>query len=115
MTQNTLRKKSTRLSDQQWQQIIADFDQSGLTQSRYCKQNKIPVSTFSKWRLKFSSQTQTKESQSSFAQVVPAQTLTSSVSSTIKVHFNDQYTLEWTESISPTYIGDLLKVLFHAV
>ena len=33
----------------EWQQIIADYERSGLTQEAFCEQASIPMSTFYKW------------------------------------------------------------------
>lgn len=46
-----MRKPShTRMSESQWQAVLSDFQQSGLTQKQYCKKNCIAHSTFSKWK-----------------------------------------------------------------
>ncbi|WP_250656355.1 IS66 family insertion sequence element accessory protein TnpA [Alkalimarinus coralli] len=46
-----MRKQShIRMNESQWQTVLADFQQSGLTQKQYCKQNHIAHSTFSKWK-----------------------------------------------------------------
>jgi transposase-like protein len=40
----------TRRSQQQWQNIINDFTESGLSGAQFCKQNDIRYASFSKWR-----------------------------------------------------------------
>ena len=39
-----------RRSERQWQAILAEYQQSHLTQKQYCKHHGIANSTFSKWK-----------------------------------------------------------------
>lgn len=45
-----------RRSEQQWQAILAEYQQSHLTQKQYCNQHGIANSTFSKWKAQLEGQ-----------------------------------------------------------
>lgn len=42
--------KKIRRSPEQWQTIIASYEQSGLTQEAFCVRESLAMSTFYKWR-----------------------------------------------------------------
>ena len=42
--------KYRRRTQADWQQIINQFQESGLSGARFCKQQEIPYASFSKWR-----------------------------------------------------------------
>ena len=48
-TPNQRKRKQFR-PQSEWQQIIADYELSGLTQEAFCEQASIPKSSFYKWR-----------------------------------------------------------------
>ena len=54
LTQSTKRKHFRPQSE--WQQIIADYQSSGLTQEAFCEQTAIAKSTFYKWRKRLETQ-----------------------------------------------------------
>ena len=47
-------KPYTRRSSAQWQQIIEDQAQSGLSAPQYCQTHQVSYASFSKWRQHFS-------------------------------------------------------------
>ncbi|TYL46658.1 IS66 family insertion sequence element accessory protein TnpA [Marinomonas sp. IMCC 4694] len=47
-------KPYTRRSSSEWQQIIDDQAESGLSAPQYCKQHQVSYASFSKWRQYFS-------------------------------------------------------------
>lgn len=49
-----MHNRTPRKSAEQWAQIIADFDQSGLSTSDYCKEHRLVPATFGKWKRRFS-------------------------------------------------------------
>lgn len=44
--------KYQRHNQNYWEKHITTWQGSGLTQSEYCKQNKIPLSSFANWKKK---------------------------------------------------------------
>ncbi len=52
-----MNQRSLRKSADQWEKIIADFDQSGLSASDYCEQHRLVLTTFRKWKQRFSANT----------------------------------------------------------
>ena len=50
------RKRKHFRSQSEWQQIIADYERSGLTQEVFCEQAQIPKSSFYKWRKRLGTQ-----------------------------------------------------------
>jgi hypothetical protein len=40
----------THRSQKDWETILTAFENSDLTQKVFCRQNKLPPSTFSKWK-----------------------------------------------------------------
>ncbi|TYL46898.1 IS66 family insertion sequence element accessory protein TnpA [Marinomonas sp. IMCC 4694] len=60
-------KPYTRRSSSEWQQIIDDQAESGLSAPQYCKQHQVRYASFSKWRQHFSgTKTSPDSSQSDF-------------------------------------------------
>ena len=49
-----MNKRNPRKTAVQWAQIIADLDQSGLSVANYCTQHGLVLTTFGKWKRKFS-------------------------------------------------------------
>lgn len=47
-------KPYARRSSSEWQQIIEDQAQSGLSAPQYCEQHQVSYASFSKWRQHFS-------------------------------------------------------------
>lgn len=47
-------KPYARRSSSEWQQIIDDQAQSGLSAPQYCEQHQVSYASFSKWRQHFS-------------------------------------------------------------
>ncbi|TYL47929.1 IS66 family insertion sequence element accessory protein TnpA [Marinomonas sp. IMCC 4694] len=47
-------KPYTRRSSSEWQQIIDDQAESGLSAPQYCKRHQVSYASFSKWRQYFS-------------------------------------------------------------
>ena len=45
-----LKRNYTHRSQKDWEAILTAFENSGLTQEAFCQQNKLPSSTFSKWK-----------------------------------------------------------------
>lgn len=50
------RKRKHFRPQSEWQQIIADYERSGLTQDAFCEQTQIPKSSFYKWRKRLGTQ-----------------------------------------------------------
>lgn len=44
-----------RRTESEWRSILARYEQSGLSESAFCRQSKLPRNTFRKWRRRLSS------------------------------------------------------------
>ena len=64
LIQSTKRKHFRPESE--WQQIIADYQRSGLTQEAFCEQTALAKSTFNKWRKRLETQPAAIESPTPF-------------------------------------------------
>ncbi|UZE94388.1 IS66 family insertion sequence element accessory protein TnpA [Alkalimarinus alittae] len=51
------KRNYTHRSLKDWATILTAFENSGLTQEAFCQQNKLPSSTFSKWKKQLSKNT----------------------------------------------------------
>jgi len=51
------RTRKTNRSESEWQQIIADYETSQLTQDAFCQQAGIPKSSFYNWHRRLQSTT----------------------------------------------------------
>jgi len=40
-------------SELEWQELYEKHQESGISMSKFCKNNSIPISTYSKWKKKF--------------------------------------------------------------
>ena len=40
-------------TEQDWLQILRDYENCGLTQKQFCQQNNLAFSTFTKWKVSF--------------------------------------------------------------
>ena len=57
MSESPIERKRKHFRPQsEWQQIIADYERSGLTQEEFCEQTQIPKSSFYKWRKRLGTQ-----------------------------------------------------------
>ena len=54
-------------SETQWQKIINNWQDSGLSVSQFCREKKVPTSAFYRWKMKF--QQQKEPEQNPFVQV----------------------------------------------
>ncbi len=68
-TEQARTKKRTFRSRSQWQAIVNDFHDSGLSQITFCKQRGIPVSSLSRWQRIFAQQTEVVAGQADFVDV----------------------------------------------
>lgn len=91
-----MKKQShTRLTASQWQAILADFHQCGLTQKEYCKQNSLADSTFSKWKAQLAvSDIQTED----FIEICPEAT-TVSTSNVVSITPKLELAMTWLNKL----------------
>ena len=62
MTESPIERKRKQFRPQsEWQQIISDYERSGLTQEVFCEQAQIPKSSFYKWRKRLGTQSAVDE------------------------------------------------------
>ena len=58
---STNNRPSVRRNREQWQSLINEQQQSGLTQAQFCQQNKLAVSSFCNWKRRLSESTEYKQ------------------------------------------------------
>ena len=56
MSKTKNKAKKVRRTQSQWQEYLAEYETSGLTQSAFCARHSLAVSTFSKWRAQLRTQ-----------------------------------------------------------
>jgi len=70
----------TRRSPEQWQALIQQWQESGLSAPQFCEQNEVGYASFCNWRKRFNTQDSPGEESSSEAQFIDLQSLTSTSS-----------------------------------
>lgn len=68
---STAKKRNSPRTRKQWQQLVEQFEASGLSIERYCKREKINLASLRKWRSQLKSVIQKPESV--FIDVTPKQ------------------------------------------
>ena len=56
-------RQYTRRTEAQWRELVAGYEQSGLTLDQYCRQHKIATSGFYTWRKRFQEQAPARTSE----------------------------------------------------
>ena len=105
--------KSNVRSNEFWQNHIAQWQSSGLSQAKYCRQNKLASHQLSYWKCKLLANTLTVPpvTQSGFARVQIAEASPTSVASDLSLHFRDgTQLLGITEETLPL-IRQLVEIL----
>ena len=98
---------ANHISDESWKIHVSQWKKSGLSQNKYCRENRITPSMFSKWKQKLKSADDFKST--SFVQVAVGNS-TFSVSP-MKLVLNDKYSIEITPGFDKKLLSDLLQVL----
>ena len=98
-------------SVEQWQDIIEQQKNSGLSIATYCRENNISTTSFYHYRskLNFGRQIKAPAAQTGFVQVKPASTIEHS-SAVITLQTN-LVTLKLPLTVSPQWLGQLLREL----
>ena len=73
---STNHRPSVRRNREQWQSLINEQQQSGLTQAQFCQQNKLAVSSFYNWKRRLSESTEYKQPAEDSWLSLPEQLLT---------------------------------------
>ena len=71
----------TRRSPEQWQALIQQWQESGLSAPQFCEQHEIGYASFCNWRKRFNTQDSPAEESSAEAQFIDLQSLTSTSTS----------------------------------
>ena len=66
----------TRRSPEQWQALIQQWQESGLSAPQFCEQHEVGYASFCNWRKRFNTQDSPAEESSSEAQFIDLQSLT---------------------------------------
>jgi hypothetical protein len=55
------RRKQGRLSAAHWRELISDWEDSGLTQKRFCERHGVALSTFVRWKSRLAEESSARE------------------------------------------------------
>lgn len=99
-----MRKQRKSRSQEEWQQIISEFEQSGLSRKDFCAQYDLGSRIFEKWYYRLR--------QNRLAKLVPinvasAQTLASQLCATLPQGIR----LEFDSDLSPTYLKQVISAI----
>ncbi|WP_404400560.1 adhesin biosynthesis transcription regulatory family protein [Idiomarina seosinensis] len=94
-------------SKAQWQALIEEYKQSGLSQKDFCERRNISPAYFSQRRMAL--QREVIQSNNGFAQAVPAESETT-VNTAMQVRVGDAQ-LVLPMSVSPRWVAELVKAL----
>ncbi len=86
---------------------IESWQASGLTQVDYCRQHQLNAKTFSNWLRAYRS----GQANSDTTTLIPVEIKASVLPDMMKLQFSQGYTLELSTSVSPQWLGQLLKCL----
>lgn len=84
-------RKYTRRTESQWRELIAGYEQSGLTLEAYCRQHTIATSGFYAWRNRFQEEIPGDLNEGSLIEVTPhlqAPTPSAAQSSTLHIELD---------------------------
>lgn len=104
-----------------WQQVIADQENSGLTQAKWCEQNHVNIHNFRYWKNRLQ-----RNENSNHTSSKPTWTLVtaSSATSTVKPLESENGEIDiqvgkvkmtLRNSVDPNLLSDILGVLMHYV
>jgi len=96
----TTTKKTTRRSHDEWESLVRQWQQSGLSCVAFCKLNNIGYASFCQWRQRFEKSEAPTEKTSIHA--VPAFIDLASLNPTTKTHSSWHITLNLGDGISLT-------------
>lgn len=88
-------KRNPRRSVAEWNDIVTDFHQSGLSIQAYCNQNQLALATFSKWkrRIAQSELVPTTDKAPAFVPLVRADPVSPPINSSINLQIGPSITL----------------------
>jgi hypothetical protein len=101
--------KNTKILNKEkyWQKHISKYEQSGLSQKEYCKQNNLVYDTFRGWRKRLS-----KISTDDLVQVPSIITETAIVpNESLEIIINDILKIKIPDNFNPATLNELLKML----
>ena len=99
-----------RRSKDQWQAIVDDFQNCGLTIKSFCKKRNISYASFVKWKQQL---TPTMKKSTSALIKVTASTMKSEprITSKIAFYLPSGRSITWGETVDPSYIAVVLRSL----
>lgn len=90
-----------------WLGHIDAWKESDMSQSEYCRQNNIPLSSFGNWKAKF---TKSNPNESAFVEL-PGEVLTVSKSDYFEIILNDGLVLRIREDIPTSFLRNILHTM----
>jgi len=92
-----------------WQHIVEEHACSGLDASVYCRNRKIKIPQFYRWRSKFQDMNH-EEAASSFIQLIPGECIPSSG---IRVRLSDNLFIEVDRGFDPLTLRTAVETLYR--
>ena len=100
-------------SAQQWQSLIAQFDQSELSAESFCEQHNLGLKSFHHWRYQFSVHIKRRPKTGGFIELKPADRSAVKAPS-MSLHIGDKTRLELPASMPIEQLAQLLKAVASA-
>jgi hypothetical protein len=100
----------TKQTHSYWQQHISQWQQSGLSQAKYCKQHGLKANRFSYHKLKFQAKP-TQTSSTSFIKIPVAQVAVKETQAPLTLHFASGLSLSGIEGSNIGLVEQLTAVL----
>ena len=105
--------RAARQTSDQWEQLIKKYEHSGDTIDTFCRRHKLGLSTFNKWRRRYSSSTDsTLSSTNAFVEATP---FPSPHSSVVTLRLGDALRVELPMTLGVDRIVELTQAMAERV
>ena len=94
-----------------WEQVVAEFKSSGLTQEVFANQKELKLSTFRRWYYLLRAP-QPQEKTTQFVELTSA-TVVSGSSCKTTLHLLNGVSMEFNQPPSPSYLAEVLQAVGH--
>ena len=103
-----MNKEAQQKSREEWKRRIREWEDSGLTQVEYCKQNELKISAFLYWRKNLSEK---KQPRPSFVEVSLSPT---NRFSPIRIEIGNRFSVEVAKGYDPAALEHIIGFLSRA-
>jgi hypothetical protein len=103
-----MNKEEQQKNREEWRRRMGEWEDSGLRQAEYCKQNDLKISSFLYWRKKFSEK---KSTRPSFIEVPLSPT---NRFSAIRIEIGSRFSVEVDKGYDPSALEHIIGLLSRA-